>query len=53
MRPDQDKGFAARDAQLQFLKVDPALDTLLDDPRFADLILRVGLSTPEGAGSPQ
>jgi len=39
-----EKGFAAHDLQLQFLKADPAFDGLRGDPRFTDLVRRVGLA---------
>jgi serine/threonine protein kinase/tetratricopeptide (TPR) repeat protein len=38
-----EKAFAARDLQLQFLGIDPSFDSVRDDPRFADLMRRVGL----------
>lgn len=40
-----EQAYAARDLQLQFLKVEPGYDALRDDPRFADLLRRVGLSS--------
>jgi TolB-like protein/Flp pilus assembly protein TadD len=40
-----ERAFAEHDLQMQFLKADPAYDPLRDDPRFTDLMRRVGLQT--------
>ena len=39
-----EKAYLARDKGLTFLKADPCLDPLRSDPRFRDLLGRVGLS---------
>ena len=38
-----EKAYAAHDMQLMFLGSDPSFDDLRDDPRFSDLMRRVGL----------
>jgi tetratricopeptide (TPR) repeat protein len=38
-----EKAYAAHDLQMQYLKVDPHYDSLRSDPRFVDLMKKVGL----------
>src|SRR5262245_53022621 len=38
-----EKAYADHDLQLQYLKSDPHYDSLRGDPRFKDLVTRVGL----------
>jgi eukaryotic-like serine/threonine-protein kinase len=39
-----ERAFAAHDSQMQYLKVEPHYDSLRPDPRFTDLMRRVGLT---------
>jgi TolB-like protein/DNA-binding winged helix-turn-helix (wHTH) protein/Tfp pilus assembly protein PilF len=38
-----ERAYQERDIQLQFLRVDPDYDDIRDDPRFQDLLRRIGL----------
>jgi hypothetical protein len=39
-----EKAYSVHDLQLQYLKVDPDFDPVRADPRFQDLLRRVGLA---------
>jgi TolB-like protein/Tfp pilus assembly protein PilF len=41
-----EQGYAARDQWLLYLNVDPHMDSLRSDPRFKDLVRRIGLPVP-------
>lgn len=42
-----EKAYDARDLHLQYLRVEPGFDALRDDPRFQDLLRRIGFPADE------
>jgi hypothetical protein len=42
-----EKAFAEHDNEITYLKVDTSFDSLKSEPRFQDLLQRVGLSSPQ------
>ncbi len=46
-----EEGYAQRDSNLLYLQCEPAFDSLRSDPRFQDLVSRMGFQRP-GVTSP-